>query len=52
VITILEELCAKSHEEWKVINRKLIPILKHNQELMLNLTEVPTLNWNNYLTDS
>lgn len=52
VITILEELCAKSHEDWRAINRKLTPILKHNQELMLNLTEVPTLTWNNYLTDS
>ena len=52
VITILTDLCNRNQSEWQVINRKLIPILKHNQELMLNLTEVPTLNWNNYLTDS
>lgn len=47
VITILTDLCNRNDGEWQVINRKLIPILKHNQELMLNLTEIPTLNWNN-----
>ena len=47
VITILTDLCNRNESEWYVINRKLIPILKHNQELMLNLTEIPTLNWNN-----
>lgn len=47
VITILEELCDKSINEWRVINNKLKPILEHNQQLMLNLTEVPRLNWHN-----
>ena len=47
VITILTDLCNKDNNEWHVINRKLIPILKHNQELMLNLSEIPTLNWEN-----
>ncbi len=47
VITILTDLCNKDNNEWHVINQKLIPILKHNQELMLNLSEIPTLNWEN-----
>lgn len=47
VITILTDLCNRNQSEWQVINRKLIPILKHNQELMLNLTETPKLTWDN-----
>tara|TARA_Y100000385_G_C13056558_1_gene622276 strand:- start:352 stop:1770 length:1419 start_codon:yes stop_codon:yes gene_type:complete len=47
VITILIDLCNKDKDEWRVINRKLIPILKHNQQVMLNLTETPKLNWDN-----
>ena len=47
VITILTDLCNKDNNEWHVINQKLLPILKHNQELMLNLSEIPTLNWEN-----
>jgi len=47
VITILSDLCNKNDMEWQVINDKLKPILKHNQELMINLHKIPTLNWNN-----
>ena len=47
VITILTDLCNKTPNEWHVINRKLTPILKHNQEIMLNLTEIPSITWDN-----
>lgn len=47
VITILTDLCNRDESDWYVINRKLKPILEHNQQLMLNLTKIPTLNWNN-----
>ncbi len=48
VITILTDLCNKTPNEWHVLNRKLTPILKHNQEIMLNLSEIPSLTWKNY----
>ena len=47
VITILTDLCNKDNTEWHVLNKRLIPILKHNQEVMLNLKEIPTLTWDN-----
>ena len=47
VITILTELCNKSDKDWRLINSRLKPILEHNQQLMLNLTEVPKLTWDN-----
>ena len=48
VMQILEDLCNKTPEEWQVLNKKLLPILRHNQQIMLNLTETPQLTWNNY----
>ena len=47
VITILEDLCNRDINEWRVINKKLKPILEHNQQLMINLTETPKLTWDN-----
>ena len=47
IIQIITDLCNKDHAEWRVINRKLKPILEHNQQLMLNLSEVPVLTWDN-----
>ncbi len=47
VITILEDLCDKDNAEWYVINSKLKPILEHNQQLMINLTDTPKLTWDN-----
>lgn len=47
VITILTDLCNKDNTEWHVLNKRLMPILKHNQEVMLNLKEIPTLTWDN-----
>ena len=48
IMQILEDLCNKTPEEWQVINEKLLPILQHNQQTMLNLTETPKLTWKNY----
>lgn len=47
VITILDGICDRDINEWRVINKKLKPILEHNQQLMINLTETPKLTWNN-----
>jgi len=47
VITILTDLCNKNDEEWKVINRKLKPILEHNQKLMCRIAQTPKLTWEN-----
>jgi len=51
VMEVITDLCNKTTAEWQVINKKLYPILKHNQELMENLTEIPTITWSNLWED-
>jgi len=40
VTHLVNELCKKTDKEWLEIQEKAIPILKHNQNKMLNLNEV------------
>jgi len=40
VISLVDNLCKKTDEEWLEIQEKAIPILKHNQNKMLELNEV------------
>ena len=48
VIKILKELCEMSVEDRKVMYEEMKPILKYNQQLILDMEELPKLTWNDY----
>ena len=37
---IINELCQKTDEEWLELQEKALPILKHNQNKMLELEDI------------
>ena len=48
VADLIEQLSKLNHTERKELYNKMKPTLKHNQELIRNLTEIPKLTWKDY----
>jgi len=48
VIDLVEQLCKLSQSERKELYENMKPVLKHNQELILNMQELPSLDWTDY----
>ena len=49
VINLIKQLCDKTHDEWLELQEKLLPILKHNQNIMLEIDKTMTTTQENYL---
>ena len=48
VINVLKKLCEMSVEDRKEMYEKMKPVLKHNQQLILDMEELPKLTWQDY----
>lgn len=48
VVAELKRICELTPEERKQIYKELIPILKHNQQHLFNMKEIPTVNINDW----
>ena len=48
VINVLKKLCEMSVEDRKEMYEKMKPVLKHNQQLILDMEELPKLTWKDY----
>lgn len=49
VLDLIKELCNKTHDEWLEMQEKLLPILIHNQNIMLEIDKSMTITQENYL---
>ena len=48
VIDVLKDLCKLNVKERHNLWQKMRPVLQHNQQLILNLKEIPKLTWDDY----
>jgi len=48
VADLIEQLSKLNQTQRKELHNKMKPVLKHNQQLILNLTEIPKLTWKDY----
>jgi hypothetical protein len=48
VIDLLKDLSKLNTQERQELWQKMIPTLKHNQQLIFNLKEIPKLTWEDY----
>lgn len=48
VINVLKKLCEMSVDDRKEMYEKMKPVLKYNQQLILDMEELPKLTWQDY----